>query len=37
MNEQQNIQLVQQAYAAFKRGDIPAVLNTLAAGSAAGG
>ena len=29
MSEQQNIQTVQSAYAAFKRGDIQGVLNTL--------
>jgi len=29
MSEQQNVQTVQAAYAAFKRGDIPGVLNTL--------
>jgi uncharacterized protein len=30
MSEQQNTQLVQQAYAAFKRGDINGVLNIMA-------
>jgi ketosteroid isomerase-like protein len=29
MSEQQNVQLVQQAYDAFKRADIPGVLKTL--------
>ena len=29
MSEQENLQLVQQVYAAFGRGDIPAVLNAL--------
>ena len=29
MNEQQNVRTVQEAYAAFKRGDIQGVLNTL--------
>ena len=29
MSEQQNIQTVKSAYAAFKRGDIQGVLNTL--------
>jgi len=30
MNEQQNVKLVQEAYAAFKRGDIASVLNAMA-------
>jgi ketosteroid isomerase-like protein len=30
MSEQQNVQTVQAAYAAFKRGDIQGVINTLA-------
>jgi ketosteroid isomerase-like protein len=30
MNEEQNVRTVQEAYAAFKRGDIQGVLNTLA-------
>lgn len=30
MSEAANVELVQEAYAAFKRGDIPAVLNSLA-------
>ena len=30
MNEQENLRVVQQAYAAFKRGDIPTVLNSMA-------
>ena len=30
MSEQYNLRLVQEFYAAFKRGDIPGVLNTLA-------
>ena len=29
MSEQDNLQIVKDAYAAFKRGDIPAILNTL--------
>ena len=29
MSEQDNLQIVKEAYAAFKRGDIPAILNTL--------
>ena len=29
MSEQDNLQIVKEAYAAFQRGDIPAVLNTL--------
>jgi hypothetical protein len=29
MAEQENIQLIKEAYAAFSRGDIPALLNTL--------
>ena len=32
MNEQDNLRVVQEAYAAFGRGDIPAVLSTLANG-----
>jgi|SRR5947209_3343305 len=31
MSEQQNVQLVQDAYAAFKRGDITSVLNHMSA------
>ena len=30
MAEQDNIQLIQEAYAAFKRGDVQGILNTLA-------
>ncbi|HEX8845339.1 MAG TPA: nuclear transport factor 2 family protein [Pyrinomonadaceae bacterium] len=30
MSEQENVQIVKEAYAAFMRGDIPAILNTLA-------
>ena len=30
MSEQENLQIVKAAYAAFKRGDIQAILNTLA-------
>lgn len=30
MSEQDNTQIVKEAYAAFKRGDIPAILNMLA-------
>ena len=29
MSEQENVQVVQEAYAAFKRGDIPSLLNML--------
>jgi ketosteroid isomerase-like protein len=29
MSAQENVQVVQRAYAAFSRGDIPALLNTL--------
>ena len=32
MNTQDNVQMVQQIYAAFGRGDIPAILNTMADG-----
>jgi ketosteroid isomerase-like protein len=30
MSEQQNLRLVQEFYAAFKRGDVTGALNTLA-------
>jgi ketosteroid isomerase-like protein len=30
MAEQENVQIVQEAYAAFKRGEVPAVLNAFA-------
>src|ERR1700674_1389729 len=30
MNEQQNVAVVREAYAAYKRGDMPGLLNTMA-------